>query len=153
MTNNELTILVKKISREYFGKDFNNVATFNSRLRTTGGRFHLKDGHIDINPAVIEKYDEEALVGVIKHELVHYHLYYSGSGKHGHGSKEFKELLARVGGSRYAPVLSEPKKKKYNIYECSSCGLEYKRVKKINTRRFVCGKCKGKLVFLRESME
>ncbi|MGR3741281.1 SprT family protein [Companilactobacillus sp. DQM5] len=150
MTDKELTDLVKEISSVYFGKEFENVAKFNARLKTTGGRFHLKDGHIDINPAVVEKYNENTLVGIIKHELVHYHLYYSGLRRHSHGSKEFKELLLRVGGLRYAPKFVESKKKKYKIYECSSCGLRYKRIKKINTQKFVCGKCRGRLIFLEE---
>lgn len=152
MTDKELTILIKRISTEYFHKTFDNVAQFNSRLRTTGGRFHLEDGHIDINPKILEKYDEEMLIGVIKHELVHYHLYYSG-GKHDHGSKAFKDLLKKVGGLRYAPELTPKRKRTYKIYQCSRCGLEYKRIKKINTRQFVCGKCRGKLVFIKEISE
>ncbi|GKQ43145.1 protein SprT [Companilactobacillus sp. RD055328] len=152
MTDNELTQLVQRISKNSFGKEFNNIAKFNNRLRSTGGRFHLKDGHIDINPKVLERYDEKTLEGIIKHELVHYHLYYSG-GKHYHSSPAFKALLKQVGGSRYAPELTPKKRKTYKIYQCKKCGLEYKRIKKINTWRFVCGKCRGRLVFIKESIE
>lgn len=146
MTNEELTKLVQKISLKYFQRSFKNKAFFNSRLRTTGGRFHLKSEDIDINPKILEVYDETILVGVIKHELCHYHLYQQNLDSN-HRSYQFKKLLRDVNGLRYVPVLN---KRNYKIYKCSNCNQEYKRVKKLNIRRYACGKCGKKLVFDRE---
>lgn len=152
MTDTELTNLVKEISLNFFGKEFKSNARFNSRLRTTGGRYHLREDYIDINPEILERYDQEVLSGIIKHELCHYHLYHE-IGKHSHNSKAFNDLLKAVGGSKYAPALKarNHRQKVYKIYQCVNCGLEYRRVKKINTRRFVCGKCRGMLAFIKET--
>ncbi|WP_099974333.1 SprT family protein [Lactobacillus terrae] len=150
MTDKELTELIKKVSQNYFGKPFIHKANFNNRLQTTGGRFHLKDKHIDINPKILDKYGKDELIGVIKHELVHYHLYISGLPSQ-HKDKEFKHLLKKVGGSRYAPPMkSTVKSRTRHQYICSNCGLEYLRVKKIDTKRYVCGKCGGKLIFVKD---
>lgn len=132
MTDEELTELIKKVSQKYFGKPFVHKANFNSRLKTTGGRFHLKDRHIDINPRVYQIYGMPELVGVIKHELCHYHLYNAGL--------------------RYAPKLTTGKKmhKNIHLYECSKCHLKYQRVRKLDTSRYVCGKCHGKLKFVKD---
>jgi len=149
MTDQELTDLIKKVSQEYFGKPFIHKAYFNSRLKTTGGRFHLKDRNIDINPRIYQEFGQTELIGVIKHELCHYHLYNDGLPAQ-HRDHEFKVLLKQVGGPRYSPIPSSKKAKKYHIYECKKCQTIYKRVKRINTSRFVCGKCHGKLEYLRD---
>lgn len=149
MTDPELNELVKKVSQEYFGKPFVHQAYFNNRLKTTGGRFHLKDRNIDINPKVYQQFGEEALIGVIKHELCHYHLYNDGFPAQ-HRDRNFKVLLKQVGGSRYSPIQRQRRKKNYHLYQCTKCQTEYYRVRKINTKRFVCGKCHGKLEYLRD---
>ena len=41
LNQNELQTLVEETSLEYFRQPFNHQATFNNRLRTTGGRYHL----------------------------------------------------------------------------------------------------------------
>jgi Uncharacterized protein conserved in bacteria len=149
MTDQELTELIKKVSQEYFGKPFVHQAYFNSRLKTTGGRFHLKDRNIDINPKIYQEFGIATLVGVIKHELCHYHLYNDGLPAQ-HRDRTFRILLQQVGGLRYSPIKSTVKKKTYHVYECTNCQTIYQRVKKINTSRFVCGKCRGKLKYLKD---
>lgn len=150
MNNEELTSLIKKVSQENFGKPFVHKAFFNNRLRTTGGRFHLNDRHIDINPKIYQQYGMDILIGVIKHELCHYHLYNSGMPSQ-HRDREFKILLKQVGGLRFAPSLNNTNKHKVlHVYVCSNCYTTYQRVRKIDTRRFVCGKCRGKLKFVKD---
>ncbi|KAF1298659.1 SprT family protein [Enterococcus sp. JM4C] len=141
MTNQELQQLVEKVSLNYFKKPFLHEASFNRRLKTTGGRYHLKGHALDFNPRVIELYGEEELISVIKHELCHYHLHLEGRG-YQHKDADFKKLLKDTGGSRYAPLLIE---QIYQVYECQTCGIQIKRRKKINTQRYVCGGCRGKL--------
>lgn len=149
MTNEELTALIKKVSQENFGKPFVHQAFFNSRLRTTGGRFHLRDRHIDINPKMYQAYGMDTLVGIIKHELCHYHLYNAGLPSQ-HKDHEFKMLLKQVGGLRYAPALTNKSRHRtIHVYECSKCHTVYQRVRKIDTKRYVCGKCRGKLEFIK----
>ena len=75
MTNQELQALVEKISHDSFRQPFRHNARFNRRLKTTGGRYHLKSHDLDFNPILFEKYGEVELIKVIKHELCHYHLH------------------------------------------------------------------------------
>ena len=125
MTNQELQNLVERWSQESFGRPFLHQAVFNRRLKTTGGRYHLGDHHIDINPLMLEEYDLATLKLVVLHELCHYHLHLTGRG-FGHRDRDFKVLLMQVGGSRYAPP---------------GCGLIIGRNRRFNLARFVCRRC------------
>ncbi|UTR13418.1 SprT family protein [Salipaludibacillus sp. LMS25] len=146
MTNDELQVLTEQISKKHFNRLFHHKATFNKRLRTTGGRYALYSHNIEINPKQLEFYGKEALVNIIKHELCHYHLHLEGKG-YQHKDKDFKTLLSEVGGSRYCQTLpsSQNKVHTFYVYQCTSCDLSYRRKRKINTSRYVCGGCKGKL--------
>lgn len=141
MTNQELTEYVRQISLKSFGWKFKHTAQWNSRLRTTGGRFFPKDCHLDFNPKLEKHEDFEKIV---LHELVHYHLFLQKRG-YKHGNQEFKNLLAAVGGLRYAPTIE--RNYKY-FYLCKSCGAEFPRTRKVNIDNYRCGKCNGKLVQL-----
>lgn len=141
MTDQALQILVEQISRDEFSREFTHVARFNTRLRTTGGRYLLRTHDIEINPLMLSEFDQENLIDVIRHELVHYHLHMNGK-PHQHKDRAFKALLAQVGGSRYAPTTS--KRIVNYIYECEN-GHRIERQRKINTGKYVCGKCRGRL--------
>ena len=148
MNDRELQSLVEEISIDSFERPFRHQARFNRRLRTTGGRYNLASHHLDFNPKVLDKMGLEGLEGVIKHELCHYHLHLEGKG-HNHRDQDFKDLLAKTGGLRYVPLL-EPEAWHFE-YECASCGRKYTRKRKFDTRRYVCGKCKGKLILQKDS--
>ena len=137
MNEHELQNLTEEISRTSFHREFTHKITYNKRLRSSGGRYLLKTGNIEINPLV------EALIGVIKHELCHYHLHQTGGG-YRHRDADFKRLLHQVGGSRFVERMKEPN----FIYECTACHHRYPRMRKMNTNRYVCGKCRGKLILL-----
>lgn len=149
MTDHELHNLVAKISADYFNRPFMHKAYFNERLRTTGGRYLLRSHNIEINRKYFEQFGEAELIGIIKHELCHYHLHLEGKG-YKHRDQDFRQLLKLVGAPRFCSVLPDDKKKKVRqkiiIYQCSSCKLEYRRKRRINTAKYVCGKCRGKIV-------
>ncbi|MGF3106042.1 SprT family protein [Rossellomorea sp. DUT-2] len=150
MTDAELQFLVEKISIQSFRKPFLHKAYFNPRLRTTGGRYMLGSHNIDINRKYLDEHGMDELIGIIKHELCHYHLHIEGKG-YKHGDEDFKRLLNEVGGPRHCSILtSVNNRKRYLIYVCSKCGLEFKRRRKINIRKYVCGRCKGKLKLVKE---
>ncbi|MGM0830922.1 MAG: SprT family protein [Bacillota bacterium] len=150
MTDAELQFLVEKISIQSFHKPFLHKAYFNPRLRTTGGRYMLGSHNIDINRKYFDEHGIDELIGIIKHELCHYHLHIEGKG-YKHGDEDFKRLLNEVGGPRHCSILtSVNNRKRYLIYVCSKCGLEFKRRRKINVRKYVCGRCKGKLKLVKE---
>ena len=143
MNEHELQNLTEEISRTSFHREFTHKITYNRRLRSSGGRYLLKTGNIEINPLVEQELGLEALIGVIKHELCHYHLHQTGGG-YRHRDADFKCLLHQVGGSRFVERMKEPN----FIYECTACHHRYPRMRKMNTNRYVCGKCRGKLILL-----
>ncbi|HIW72405.1 MAG TPA: SprT family protein [Candidatus Levilactobacillus faecigallinarum] len=147
MTNLQLQQLVEQLSQRYFHRPFRHQVTFNARLRTTGGRYRLQDHNIEINPKMLTEHDQATLVGVIKHELCHYHLHLAGqSGQH--RTRAFQTLLAQVGGLRYAPAPLKPTKtrpKRWQEYVCTHCGQPYYRLRRVDVSRMVCGRCHGKL--------
>jgi SprT-like protein len=148
MDNTKLQNLVEDISIRYFKKTFRHRALFNPRLRSTGGRYLLKGHNIELNLKYYEEHGMEELIGIIKHELCHYHLHIEGKG-YQHKDNDFKKLLQRVGGSRYCTPLQSMKTQRNSVihqYECSSCKTIYRRKRKVDVNRYVCGKCGERLI-------
>lgn len=147
MENVQLQEWVERISLQSFGRPFRHQARFNSRLRTTGGRYYTRTHDIDISRLQYDTFGTEEVEKIIKHELCHYHLHLAHKGFM-HRDPEFKALLVQVGGSRYCRELPgrKPKAEPYRYkLECNNCGMVYMRKRKVDPRRFVCGRCRGKL--------
>ncbi|MFC2947770.1 SprT family protein [Virgibacillus sediminis] len=144
LNDKELYQLVDRISTEYFAKPFLHEVRFNKRLRTTGGRYIPARKVIELNPKYAEEMDRTEFEGIIKHELCHYHLHIEGKG-YKHGDPEFKALLLQTGSPRHCNPLPSQKNRHNHIYICTKCGMEYKRVRRVNVKKYSCGRCKGKL--------
>ncbi|AVK61866.1 SprT family protein [Lactobacillus sp. CBA3605] len=143
MTDSQLQQLVEQISDHDFHRSFQHRAFFNTRLRSTGGRYQLASHNIDINPKMLTDFDEATLIGVIKHELCHYHLHLARQG-YQHRDRSFKQLLAQVHGSRYAPKPKQTTTLAYRYtYRCQRCGQVYHRKRRMNLNRYACGRCQG----------
>ncbi|HWO76797.1 MAG TPA: SprT family protein [Bacillus sp. (in: firmicutes)] len=148
MNNKDLQQLVEEISDSFFGKPFSHSALFNNRLRTTGGRYLLKSHNIEINPKYYDEFGMETLVGIIKHELCHYHLHLEGKG-YKHRDADFKKLMKNVGAPRFCqPLPFKQQKQTLQLYRCEKCGKLYKRKRKVDTKKYVCGICRGKLIYI-----
>ena len=139
-----LTEYVQEVSREDFDRPFRHEARWNSRLRTTGGRFFPKDGHLDFNPKMLEAHGLDLFRKIVRHELCHYHLFFEKKG-YRHGDRDFKQLLLEVGGLRFAPQIEE-RVQSFHHYSCQSCGQPYQRRRRINTQKYRCGRCHGHLI-------
>ncbi|WEV40272.1 SprT family protein [Lactobacillus sp. ESL0681] len=141
----ELEQLVRQISLAAFGQPFTHQVKINTRMTTTGSRYHLTDHHLEINAHFLAKKYRTDLIGIIKHELTHYHLHLSGQG-YRHCDRDFQVLLKQVGGLRYTPDIGLRQRRKtiYN-YICQSCGQKYARVRRVNLHRYRCGRCGGQL--------
>jgi SprT-like protein len=146
MNDAELTAWVQDISLKFFHRPFLHKAVFNGRLRSTGGRYFTKTHHIEISRLQYETYGAEETEKIIKHELCHYHLHILKKG-YRHRDADFRNLLKQVGGTRFCrPVGSEKKREPYRYkLVCVDCGMEYLRKRKVNIRKYACGKCRGKL--------
>lgn len=147
MKDQELQQLTEKLSLALFHKPFKHTAFFNHRLRTTGGRYMLRSHNIEINRKYYEEHGVEELIGIIKHELCHYHLHIEGKG-YQHRDQDFKRLMKQVGAPRHCTPLKKSQKSaaKIKMYQCNTCQQIYQRKKRVDTTRFVCGKCRGKLI-------
>lgn len=135
---------VDQISREWFKKPYVDEVTMNNRLRTTGGRYLPAYRRIELNPKYLRELGEGEFEGIIKHELCHYHLHIEGKG-YQHRDPEFKALLKDTKSPRFCKALPSQYKKPNHIYQCEDCLERYNRIKRVNTTKYRCGKCKGKL--------
>lgn len=149
MENEELQQWVERVSLQYFGRPFTHKATFNARLKATGGRYFTKSHNIEISPHQLSAFGKEETEKIIKHELCHYHLHLLNRG-YKHRDQDFKQLLAHVGGSRYCntlPERSEAKKREYRyMLQCVQCAQHYYRKRKMDVSKYRCGRCNGKLI-------
>lgn len=147
MDNQQLQQLVEQISYENFHKPFQHQAYFNTRLKTTGGRYLLQTSNIEINPRAYELYGIGEIEGIIKHELCHYHLHIEGKG-YKHRDADFRALLVEVGAPRFCSLLQQRTRKKSYVYmySCRNCGQSYRRKIKMNVDKYRCSKCLGQLV-------
>ncbi|AZK48331.1 SprT family protein [Paenibacillus lentus] len=148
MNDEQLQSWVEEISLHSFGLPFRHKARFNRRLKSTGGRYFMNSHHIEINPAQLTAFGKEEVEKIIKHELCHYHLHIAGKG-YRHRDPDFKALLKQVGGSRYCQSLPgrqgrRPLPFRYML-KCTSCGMEYLRKRRVDLKRYRCGKCAGTL--------
>ena len=143
ISEQELQQLVEEISLESFGQPFRHQAKINRRLKTTGGRYMLASHQLEFNPLFLKEENRHYLPGIIKHELVHYHLHLAGLG-YQHKDRDFKLWLKRVGGSRYAPRLKEDQPARWH-YRCQQCGQDYWRQRRVDVSRYFCGRCRGRL--------
>ena len=100
---------------------------------------------MDFNPKVYDELGLEVFRKIVRHELCHYHLYFQKKG-YRHKDRDFKELLKEVDGLRFVPPLRA--QSSYLVYQCQSCQQSYQRKRKIDTKRYRCGVCRGKLVIL-----
>ncbi|TRM11378.1 SprT family protein [Lentibacillus cibarius] len=145
MGEKELNQRINDLSLQFFQKPFRDQAVFNNRLRTTGGRYIPSRRTIEVNPKYALEFDEDELIGILKHELCHYHLHIEGKG-YKHGDKDFKELLKKTGSPRHCRPLPSVEKQRKHWYRCKQCGHVYTRVRRINLKKYRCGKCRGELL-------
>lgn len=99
---------------------------------------------MDFNPKVYNELGLEVFRKIVRHELCHYHLYFQKKG-YRYKDRDFKELLKEVVGLRFVPPLRAQTQSSYLVYQCPSC---HQRKRKIDTKRYRCGVCRGKLVIL-----
>lgn len=144
-TDATLTELVCALSLAAFDRPFEHHCRYNTRLRAVAGRYLLGSHDIEFSATHARLYGLEELTGTILHELCHYHLHLAGAGFR-HRDRDFKVLLKQVGGSRYAkPVEPTARAAHRYIYQCTRCMQRYERRRKMDTKRYVCGRCRGSL--------
>ncbi|MUK90828.1 SprT family protein [Ornithinibacillus sp. L9] len=150
LNKEELFKLVNDLSITYFNKPFVDDVYVNNRLRTTGGRYIPGKRVIELNPKYLMEMDREEFIGIIKHELCHYHLHIEGKG-YKHGDADFKRLLKETGSPRHCNPLPSYNRKIKHRYICEKCNHIYERIRRIDVNRYRCGKCRGKLKLVKKA--
>ncbi len=145
ISQKKLEELVDELSKKYFDKPFIDEVMFNNRLRTTGGRYIPSRRTIELNPKFLTELGQEEFIGIIKHELCHYHLHIEGKG-YKHRDPDFRELLRKTGSPRFCQALPSARKQTRHRYQCRDCGHIYERARRVDTKKYRCGRCRGKLV-------
>lgn len=141
----DLHELVNHVSLKHFDKTFPDEVVFNHRLRTTGGRYLPSKRKIELNPKYVDEMDWNEFIGIIKHELCHYHLHVEGKGFK-HGDKAFKDLLKKTNSPRHCQPLPSMENRYKYTYICEKCHHVYKRIRRIDIAKYRCGKCKGRII-------
>ncbi|HCX71274.1 MAG TPA: hypothetical protein DHD79_08535, partial [Firmicutes bacterium] len=134
MNDSSLTQLTEAVARDTFGRSFGGRAAFNSRFRSRGGDVNVKQSLIRVSRRLYEEHGQEAVIGVLRHELCHLFLFRDGL-PYTHRSKEFKELAAAVDAPRFAPPIErnrQPKRYRRFYYACPVCGSRFKTNAKIH---------------------
>ncbi|MEN2769200.1 SprT family protein [Ornithinibacillus xuwenensis] len=144
LNEKELYQLVNNISMEFFNKPFIDEVTFNNRLRTTGGRYLPAKRTIELNPRYFMESDKSEFIGIIKHELCHYHLHIEGKG-YKHRDPEFRLLLKQTGSPRHCSPLPSNQREKKHHYMCEKCSHIYRRIRRVDVKKYRCGICSGRL--------
>ncbi|MYL36105.1 SprT family protein [Pontibacillus yanchengensis] len=135
---------VNQVSEEWFDKPFLDEVVMNNRLRTTGGRYLPRVRRIELNPKYLTELGEKEFEGIIKHELCHYHLHIEGKG-YQHRDPSFRALLKKTDSPRFCTPLPSKEMRDIHEYRCERCEVVFKRQRRVNTQKYRCGKCKGKL--------
>lgn len=143
MTEKELQEIVENASFKYFNAPFEHRAFFNNRLQTTGGRYNLRTHNLDFNPKILNVFGQETFLGIVKHELCHYHLHKENRNFRD-GDLEFQELLTEIGGLRYTPSIEMTQESVWRwAYQCKKCSHVIYRKRRFNLKKFVCANCNG----------
>lgn len=102
LSEQQLTQWAKELAATRFHQPFRHTVRYNRRLRTTAGRYMLASHVIELNPRYVTLGTKDEVAGILLHELCHYYLHLAKMGYH-HRDRDFRQLLAQVGGLHYAP--------------------------------------------------
>ena len=124
LTELEVELLIKELSRKLFKKEFDLPVKRNNRLRRAQARFRAKHGIYERIPLYIEcskkiydgTYKLNTTIGILTHELCHWWLFINNK-NYRDVDLEFKELLKKFG----APA-SVKSVGLINRFSCSECG-------------------------------
>lgn len=147
----KLKEFAKDFTQTHYGVDFHIPIKMNGRLTTTLGRFlrtPTKSVQIELSKRLLENYDEEEILGILKHELIHFALFELGR-PHLDGEVLFEMELEKHGAPRTNQI---GHRGKVHVYQCGSCGKEMYRVKRFQEKKYVTLCCKAKIIYVGEKV-
>lgn len=134
-----------------YGIELKIPIKISNRLKSTFGYFRHRSKlpiEIQISNNLIEYHDEEILLDVFKHELIHYVCFITGK-QYKDGSKDFESELRRQG-------VSSTKTFKYkgkgHEYVCTCCNKTIQTKRKGYDKKYICAKGKGNFIYKGETI-
>lgn len=152
LSNEYLINYATKFLRENFNIKLSIPIVRNNRLRTTLGRYVMTNKgeplKIDLSGSLLKYGTKESILGVLKHECIHYAFHIQGKNFRD-GDPVFEATLQKFN----APSTKTLKVGKFYVFQCNKCNKEsetkLKRlVHKPHEYRSVC--CYGKIKVIGE---
>jgi SprT-like protein len=135
LTETILNQYAKKVFVEHFGKEFTGKVIWSKKMKNIAGNCR-SDGRIALNFFYYERYGQEEILKVLRHELVH-HYCFAEIGRHTHSDPLFVSFLNQVGGDQKG----KPMPVTGYIYECPCCSRNWTFRKKMEKRKLSCQDC------------
>jgi len=121
ISEKELIEIAQTFLRENYQTDLDIPIKRNNRLRTTLGRFVISSDQrplrIEIAGNTLKYGSPQAIVGILKHECIHYIFHKQGK-QASDGDPYFEAELKKHG----APSTNSSKIGLYYVYSCNACG-------------------------------
>lgn len=145
---NSLQRLYDELHEKYFNnefKDYDVTVNWSNRLTAAAGNCQRdrwnKTAKINLSTHYHKKYPED-IAKTLLHEMIHIRA-------RGHG-KYFQNEMQRIrqlGGEvcRYSRERSTTKNIRWE-YTCSNCGIKSPRVRRLDVDRYICKRCRSKLI-------
>ena len=119
-TEKQLTDFATSFLKDHFDITLHIPIIRNNRLRSTLGRYVIDSNdipiRIELSGNVLTYGNKETIIGVLKHECIHYAYHVQGKNMHD-GDPEFELALKRFN----APSTETLKVGKYYVFECEQC--------------------------------
>jgi SprT-like protein len=134
-----------------YGIELKIPIRISKRLKSTLGYFKHQNKiplEIQISYDFVNYQDDETILDVFKHELIHYVCFITGK-QYKDGSKDFENELKRQGVSS---TRTYKFKGKGHEYVCSCCNNSIKTRQKGYDKKYICGKGKGRFIYKGETV-
>jgi len=153
-TEKQLTDYAASFLKTHFNINLTIPIKRNNRLRSTLGRYVMnsegKPLRIELSGTVLVYGSEETIIGVLKHECIHYAYHITGKNMHD-GNPHFELALQKFD----APSTETLKVGKYYTYECEICHqLGESRLQRLAKypEQYRTSCCKGRLHVIGEKI-
>ncbi|UGO50948.1 SprT-like domain-containing protein spartan [Bacillus phage vB_BanS_Nate] len=152
MTETQLARYANKFLMENYGMRLTVPLKLNGRLSKTLGWFvsnrkTKKPVAVHLNKKFVQNNDEDIILNVLKHELVHFALFMQGK-PHSDGQTYFENELKRKGIVSQSTINQYTVNSVKQVYRCKSCNFMHKKTRKFsNVSRYQC-RCGGALEYI-----
>lgn len=153
MSIEELIKIAKSFLLENYQMSLDIPIKRNNRLRSTHGRFIMRNNEayqIELAGYLLDYGTDKTIIGVLKHECIHY-AQFINNGAHHDGDPVFENELQKHDAPRTRTLMIG----KYFLYKCHKCGnVRHTRKKRVikfpEDYRTSC--CRSKLTVLGEKV-